>query len=317
MGSQAESQRGRAAGLRVLALTMGLTTALVTAGAATAGTAGAAAGDPGPAIGAVHAVGPAAQRAAGSFWTRARMTTATPAGEQPGAVVPDGAPPGTPSPTQFSGVPTVGALFFTSGTKQTHFCTASVVNSLTANLVLTAAHCVYGSSYASNIEFVPAYHDGQQPDGAWPVQTITVANGWKKSHDPNLDFAFLAVTPPAGTSKQIQFVTGALRLGINAGYDHHRIEVIGYNNTGDAPIKCATTSFEFRTSQMKFFCRDYQDGTSGGPWILGYNDITGTGTVFGVIGGYKEGGLYPWASFSAYFGGPALKLFLQAEEQHI
>ncbi len=311
MGSQAESQRNLAPLRRVFALTVGLVTVL-----AAAGPAGAVTGGQGSLTGSVHVVGPAAQRAAHTFWTRTRMASATPVRERMSAVVPDGAPPGTPKPTQFSGVPTVGALFFVSGTKQTHFCTASVVNSLTANLVLTAAHCVYGSTYASNIEYVPAYHNGKQPYGAWPVQAITVASGWKKSHDPNLDFAFLKVSPPPGTSRPIQFVTGGLWLGIDAGYDHH-IEVIGYNDTGDAPIKCATTSFEFRTNQMKFFCRDYQNGTSGGPWILGYNNTTGTGTVFGVIGGYEEGGLYPWASFSAYFGQPTFKLFLQAEQRQV
>jgi V8-like Glu-specific endopeptidase len=314
MGINTESPRRRGPGFRVLALTMGLTTALVTAGATTA-----SATTYSPAPGSVHAVAPAAQQAARTFWTRSRMAAATPIApvrKQTSAALPDGAPPGIPKPTHFSGVPTVGALFFVSGTKQIHFCTASVVNSLTANVILTAAHCVYGSTYATGIEFVPAYHHGQQPYGAWPVQTITVANGWKQSHDPNLDFAFLTVTPPTGTTRPIQFVTGGLWLGIDAGYDH-QIEVIGYNNTGNAPIKCASTSFEFRTSQMKFFCRDYQDGTSGGPWILGYNDTTGTGMVFGVIGGYKEGGLYPWASFSAYFGLPTLKLFLQAEKQQI
>ncbi len=41
----------------------------------------------------------------------------------------------------------------------------------------------------------------------------------------------------------------------------------------------------------------------------------GTGTVFGVIGGYEEGGDYPWASYSVYFTGPTLKLYWQAEAQ--
>jgi hypothetical protein len=34
--------------------------------------------------------------------------------------------------------------------------------------------------------------------------------------------------------------------------------------------------------------------------------------VFGVIGGYEQGGDYEWASYSAYFGGSALRLFRQA-----
>jgi V8-like Glu-specific endopeptidase len=189
-----------------------------------------------------------------------------------------------------------------------------VVNSLTANLVLTAAHCVYGSTYATNIEFAPGYHYGKLPYGAWPVQAITVAAGWKQSQDQNLDFAFLAVTPPAGTHDPIQAVTGGLWLGIKRGYDHP-IEVIGYNDTADWPIKCATGSFEFEPGQMKFFCRNFQNGTSGGPWILGFDPASGTGTVFGVIGGYQQGGNFPWASYSAYFGLPTLRLFLQAEQQ--
>jgi V8-like Glu-specific endopeptidase len=224
-----------------------------------------------------------------------------------------GQPPGTPSPTHFAGVPTVGALFFTTGTKQ-HFCTASVVISRPENLILTAAHCVYGSTYASKIAFVPKYHSGKQPYGVWPVRKITVAAGWRNSHNQNLDFAFLAVAPPAGTHRPVQRVTGGLRLGINLGYSH-RIKVIGYNNTDDTPIRCATSSFKFAPHQMKFRCHNFQDGTSGGPWIIGYHGRTGTGTVFGVIGGYQQGGNFPWASYSAYFSGPARRLFRQAQGQ--
>ncbi len=262
----------------------------------------------------MHAVSPAAQSATRAFWTASRRAAATPlTGAPEPADLAGRAPSVIPSPTQFDGVPAVGALFFTTGTRA-HFCTASVVNSFTANLVLTAAHCVYGSTYATNIEFVPKYHSGKQPYGAWPVQTITVAAGWRQSHDQNLDFAFLTVAPPAGTRLPVQLVTGGLWLGINRGYAHP-IEVIGYNDTGDAPIKCATRSFEFAPNQMKFFCHNYQNGTSGGPWILGFNHSSGTGTVFGVIGGYEEGGNYAWASYSAYFGPPTLELFLQAEKQ--
>jgi V8-like Glu-specific endopeptidase len=302
---------------RVAAGVVTLAAAVLAAGGTTAGAAAAtgtrtatARPRPGGAVG--HAVSQAAQGATRGFWTRSRMAAATPvAGEQ--AAAPASQPASIPDPTQFAGVPTVGALFFTTGT-QAHFCTASVVNSFTANLILTAAHCVYGSTYATNIEFVPEYHNGKQPFGGWPVATITVTAGWQQSHDQNLDFAFLGVTPPAGTRLPIQLVTGGLWLGINRGYAHP-IEAIGYNNTGNAPIKCATHSVRFSPTQMKFWCHDFQNGTSGGPWILGFDPSSGTGTVFGVIGGYEEGGNYAWASYSAYFGLPTLELFLQAEKQ--
>jgi V8-like Glu-specific endopeptidase len=296
------------------ALTGGLATALVMATAATGATSTAATGGPNPGTPVVHALTPTAQSAARYFWTSSRMATATPARQD---VKPASStaspPPGTPTARQFGGVPTVGTLFYTTGTVR-HFCTASVVNSATANLILTAAHCVYSSTYASNIEFVPGYHDGLQPYGAWPVKTIVVAAGWQQSHDPNLDFAFLSVAPSSGTGLPIQSVTGGLWLGINRGYNHH-IDVIGYNNTDNRPVGCATKSFEFETSQMEFYCHDYWDGTSGGPWITSYNPSNGTGTVIGVIGGYEQGGDYEWASYSPYFSSPALDLYLQAQKQ--
>lgn len=296
-----------------------LVTALLAGPGGTAGAATITAGGAPPAQAAVHAVGPAAQAAARSFWTAARMRSATPAGAAGAprnAAAGSPAPPaGIPDPTYFNGVPTVGALFFTTGTKA-HFCTASVVDSVTFDLVLTAAHCVDGNGYATNIAYVPEWHQGVSPYGSWAVRSITVAAGWQQSQDPDLDFAFLAVTPPPGTTRPVQFVTGGLRLGAFTGYTHP-ITVIGYNDTDDQPINCATTSFMFESSQMEFYCNNFQDGTSGGPWILDFDPATGGGIVFGDIGGYEQGGDYPWASYSPVYGASILRLFLQAQRARI
>jgi hypothetical protein len=290
--------------------------ALTTATIGLAGPARAATGtDTGTRAGVVHSVGTAARTAASTFWTPARMAAAV-NGENAAATPADTTPtppPGIPTATSFSGVPTVGALFFTTGT-QSHFCTASVVDSVRKDILLTAGHCVYSKAYATNIAFVPEYHDGLQPYGVWPVSSITVATGWQQSHDPDLDFAFLTVTPPAGTHRPIQQVTGGLKLGIDVGYAHS-IEVIGINNTDDAPIGCATKSFEFEPTQIELYCHGFWDGTSGGPWIIHFNPHNGRGTVFGDIGGYEEGGDYEWASYSPTFGLPTLQLFIQAQSQ--
>jgi hypothetical protein len=128
---------------------------------------------------------------------------------------------------------------------------------------------------------------------------------------PNLDFAFLAVGKAGG--QKIQAVTGGLRIGFTLWY-RETIEVIGYNDPDSEPIRCPTKSFPFRPGQMEFYCHGFWTGTSGGPWIIGYNAKTGTGTVFGVIGGYEEGGDYDWASYSSYFGSQARVLFGQAEK---
>ena len=315
MSIQATSVRGRAVtSALVLAAAMVAAGGTSASASASAGSGTSTGASSGTVKAAVHRVSAAAESATRSYWTASRMAAAmaTSAPAVGNVVHMAAQAPGShPTANRFHGVRTVGALFDTTGNLD-HFCTASVVNSATADIIITAAHCVYGSTYATNIEFVPGYYRGHSPYGAWPVQTVTVASGWQKAHSQNLDFAFLTVTPPAGTSTPIQFVTGGLWLGISTGYDH-QIEAIGYNDTANEPIECATTSFKYSVHQMKFYCRGFWDGTSGGPWIVGYNSTTGSGTVIGDIGGFEQGGNYSWASYSVYYTWPTFQLFLQAQ----
>jgi V8-like Glu-specific endopeptidase len=299
MSIQARSVRGRA-----------VTSALVLAAAMAAAGGTSVSASAATGSGVVHRVGAAAQSATRAYWTASRMAAAAGRVEHMSAGTAE-APATAPQSTHFDGVKTVGALFDTTG-NQAHFCTASVVNSQAGDIIITAAHCVYGKSYATNIEFVPGYYRGNSPYGAWPVSSITVATQWMKSNAQNYDFAFLTVTPPTGTTQPIQEVTGGLWLGINTGYAHP-IEAIGYNDTADMPIKCATNSFKYSTHQMKFFCRGFWNGTSGGPWIVNYNGHTGSGTIIGDIGGFEQGGNYEWASYSVYYEWPTFQLFLQAQ----
>ena len=265
-------------------------------------------------------VSAAAQRTAAAFWTQGRMTGA--AGDSgPGSLIEQSAavkanaspaataPQGTPTGVAFSGVKTVGALFYTTGT-QNHYCTASVVDSAHQDLLITAAHCVYGTSFATNIAYVPGYHTGTRPYGTWTVTSIVISSRWRSAHDPNDDVAFLAVS--AHGKSQIQAVTGGLVLELNGGYDRP-VEVIGYNDAQSEPTRCATRSFEFQSGQQEFYCYNFRNGTSGGPWVTGYNPETGAGAVDGVIGGYEQGGLLDWASYSPYFTSAIGALFHQAE----
>jgi hypothetical protein len=268
-------------------------------------------GASGGATAVTYVVSASAQASARAFWTLARMSAAAPELTRPAARPQVSAPSGTPTAVRFSGVPTTGALFYTTGTRK-HFCTASVVDSGAGGLVITAAHCVYGSGYATNIAYVPEYHNGTRPYGTWAVSAITVATGWRDAHNPNLDVAFLSVTSPTGA--RIQSVTGGLTFAINAPYVMP-VEVIGYNDADAEPVRCATHSFKFLGgTQIGFYCHGYSSGTSGGPWISGYNPRTGTGVVHGVIGGYEEGGIYEWASYSPHFGAAIGALFGQAEK---
>jgi V8-like Glu-specific endopeptidase len=293
---------------------MGTAWAVGTAGGMARGDSGPMAGDVkaagGPGTSVEYRVSAAGQRAAVDYWTPARMAAAQPTAiERAAGAANAKAPNGTPWASHFTGEPAVGALFSTTG-GNAHFCTASVVDSPVGDIVLTAAHCIYSHAFAANVEYVPEYHNGHLPYGRWAVQQMWVARGWKASHDPNLDFAFLTVAPVNG--RKIQSVTGGLRARFLLGYSEH-VEVIGYNDTDSEPVRCATTSFEFRTNQMEFYCHDFWDGTSGGPWIIYYNPRAGGGTVIGVIGGYEQGGSYEWASYSSYFGVEARSLLGVAE----
>jgi V8-like Glu-specific endopeptidase len=271
-----------------------------------------------------HTYDAAAQSAAASYWTSSHLKDATTVGSSATALDTTTPPPNIPNPVHFDGIKTVGALFFVTSAGTTtagdHFCTASVINSGTQNIVLTAAHCVaYGDGvYAQDVVYVPEWHDGISPYGAWPVENITVTSSWNSSQNVDDDFAFLEVAPPSGTQEPIQQVTGGLTLGSYLGYNHPDIDVIGYNNTDNGPIICATSSFYGDiTDQEEFYCNDYNDGTSGGPWIIGLNPVTGTGTVFGDIGGYDQGGDYPWYSYSSYYDATIDELYLQAQASQL
>jgi len=261
----------------------------------------------------VHSVAASAQAHAEGYWSKARMESATPVAEGASPARPARAKPLTiPNPVHFDGLRTVGALFFTTG-KQPHFCTASVVGSPQGDLILTAAHCVYGGgSYAADVAFVPQWHDGRSPYGQWIVSRITIAGGWASGRDPDLDFAFLSVAPQRKNGPSLQQTTGALRLGVNDGFDH-KLYLVGYNDADTEPVGCSSSSTELDPTQMQVYCNDYQNGTSGGPWILDLNRAAGTGIVFGDIGGYQQGGDRPFLSYSPYYGASVLRLFQQAE----
>ena len=105
----------------------------------------------------------------------------------------------TPAAHETAPVPTVGTLFYPSvlglfaTLRLPHFCSASVVHSTGHDLVITAAHCVYGTG--PTIEFAPGYDDGATPYGVWTVRHLYVDPAWKATRDPRHD-VFRAVVRP-------------------------------------------------------------------------------------------------------------------------
>jgi V8-like Glu-specific endopeptidase len=209
----------------------------------------------------------------------------------------------------FTGTAAVGALFTVSdGSLGSHFCTASVVHSPHGNLLVTAAHCLSGRT--GTVAFVPGYHDGSTPYGVWSVSQVFTDQAWTADASVDDDVAFAEVDPDQlGT--EIEDVTGAETLGLNekAG---QLTRVIGYPDTADAPVVCDNRTTALRPSQLEFDCGGYPGGTSGGPFLVGVDKATGTGTVTGVIGGYEQGGITSSVSYSVAFGKTAGALYATA-----
>lgn len=225
------------------------------------------------------------------------------------AAVALGAPPASgrvPAAQEVTSIRTVGPLFFPSvagalpALRGPHFCTASVVHSPAHDLVVTAAHCVYGPGLT--IEFAPGFHDNVAPYGVWEVRRVYVDAAWHATRDPHHDVAFLQLAPRAG--RAVEDVVGANDLGVPA--LGANVTVDGYPaGSGGRPITCANELYATQ-GYPSFDCTGYVAGVSGGPWLIGPY-------VVGVTGGLEQGGCGDTTSYSAPFDVDTIALLHRAE----
>lgn len=212
-------------------------------------------------------------------------------------------PPHTPTATPFDGIPTVGPIF-RGPLALGHDCTASVVASPAHDLLLTAAHCVYG--LATGWSFVPGYDQGRKPYGVWHVVAAYVDHAWQTDQDPQHDFAVLRVARKDGFG--VQDVVGANVLAA-APKTGSRILDVAYNaGVNDQPIRCRPRVY-YTAGFPSFNCHGYVGGSSGSPWLqrIGHHTY-----VRGIIGGLHQGGCYEYTSYSSRFRWSMYALLLRA-----
>jgi hypothetical protein len=214
------------------------------------------------------------------------------AAEAPGAA-PAAATDARPVPPR----PAVGALFL--GGTDTHTCTASVVDSTSGDLIVTAAHCLAAGLPAT---FVPGFNDSAAADDGWNNDTVYHDSRRLATQDPKADYAFARVSRPAGGT--VEAVAGqALTLGTA---QSGPVTVIGYPmGEGGPPLGCDTNAGSDQGYPW-LRCNGLGDGTSGGPWIRG-------ATVVGVIGGRDGGGCQDNVSYSSPFDGATAALLARAQ----
>ncbi|MGW7002900.1 trypsin-like serine peptidase [Streptomyces sp. NPDC054933] len=179
------------------------------------------------------------------------------------------------------------------GSDGSPYCSGAVVHSPGADIVITAAHCVYGdNSYASALSVAPGRTGGKSPHGTWQVDKIWVDPHYTKDNDEQYDYAFLRVSRSGGP--EIEDAVGGNTLQVNQPYHLRGITTIGYpdsNNPGDAQLSCNLETFQSGAHDQyrEMRCGGYSAGVSGGPW-LELAPGAKTGALVGVIGGWNGGG---------------------------
>lgn len=185
------------------------------------------------------------------------------------------------------GIPTVGPLFDGRSVDGVHSCTASVIDSPTRDLILTAAHCVSGTG--TDITFAPGFRNERTPYGVWRVTESYVDPSWVGDQDPHDDYAVLRVRADGGGAPQapIQSVTGGTPVAPTPP-DDTPIDLVGYNaGVGGTATSCHTELY-WRGGFPEFTCAGFLGGSSGSPWLAA--TATGGTAVVGVIGGLHQGG---------------------------
>jgi V8-like Glu-specific endopeptidase len=201
-------------------------------------------------------------------------------------------------------LPTVGALFVGSAAGD-HFCSASVLDSASRDLVLTAAHCINGT--AAGVVFAPGYDRGRTPYGVWRVTAAFVAPQWEHGLDTDYDYAILRVAPNHG--KLLENVTGGLQLALAPPAGAQVVDVAYNAGRDDRPIACSVPVY-YTQEYPTFSCHGYVGGSSGSPWLRppGRNPAA----VFGVIGGLHQGGCFEYTSYSSPFDRTAVRVLARA-----
>ena len=190
----------------------------------------------------------------------------------------------------------IGKIFFTLGGED-YVCSGTLVTGKHPDLVLTAAHCVTGSTaaasrpqWATNWMFVPDFRDGLQPYGAYTARRFFVLPEWTepKGGGEQYDIAFVQVTaatlagksdvaqPPPGLPMKFTDSQHAASPG--------RAYVFGYPSeppyTGLYPNYCAGPAIA--SGEVVQTPCGMTAGDSGGPWIAGFSPRAGTGPVVAV-----------------------------------
>lgn len=195
-----------------------------------------------------------------------------------------------------------GKLFITDKYGNDAHCTASVVNSSSKRVIVTASHCIYDSvtkSYFRNITFMGGFKRIPRRNLTFVVDKYATTPEWRR-HGKTAkgywyDYSF-ASTHPNRKGHNVVEVLGAHGFGVGlSARNMHKVVLPAYPGNlqgGRVQRQCGeteTTSVLLhdgpgtkRYPVVRLYDCDFGKGASGGPWLYGYLKTTGHGYVVGV-----------------------------------
>ncbi len=193
-------------------------------------------------------------------------------------------------------------------------CSATVVDSPSGRVILTAGHCVYDpelARFAKRLTFIPAYSDGAAPFGSWAWSELETTRQWVRQANTNFDFATI-VLRRGGAGAVVEDTAGGLPLATN-GPRGQTYRAVGYpgNRAGAERMWSCTSGyagpdprpFPRGKAPIGIGC-DMGPGASGGGWVDDAGRLVSV-TSFG----YRE---QPDILYGPYLGVKAARLVARA-----
>ncbi|MGW3100723.1 trypsin-like serine peptidase [Streptomyces sp. NPDC001100] len=207
---------------------------------------------------------------------------------------------------------TVGRLFMVNAAGADTWCTATAVTSANRSVVMTAGHCVRRAASPDNTNmsmvFVPAYSKGRQPYGAFAVRTVLTPRTF--AQEGTNDVAAMVVDANK-SGRRLTDVVGGTPIAFNRAVGG-RISSFGYPAThpqlGEELLRCVGT--EKKENGQQVIPCDMTGGSSGGPWLAGFDEATGKGTLVSVNSALD--GFTPTKMYGEILGATAKTMYERA-----
>jgi V8-like Glu-specific endopeptidase len=205
---------------------------------------------------------------------------------------------------------TTGKVFFTDHKGGNWVCSGSLVNTPAQDAVITAGHCVYGTAggelpagetWHSNWVFAPDYSNGSAPYGYWTARQLWTLTNYANHGDEQDDLGAAILNTNSAHQKPVALLGGQ-------GYAWNQSSsqyVYDFGYPAAAPFNGQTLQ-ECNGSagwngwwwvDMEMLNCNFTGGSSGGPWLIGFNGHWGYINSVNDANGYfafggQMGGLY-------------------------